>query len=176
LKINREDIEVLYSWNDIRKKAAEMGKEITEFYKDKTDTIYAVCVLKGAIHFFSELVLNIDLDVIYSFVHLSSYSGTSSTGRVKVKSWMEEDMEDKYILLVEDVVDTGLTLRYILRYLRKYHPKDIRIAALAEKSLHDHGINVDFVGFRLEDQFLLGYGLDYEERFRNLPFIGYLKR
>ena len=89
---------------------------------------------------------------------------------------MEEDLEDKYVLLVEDVVDTGHTLRYILRYLRKYHPKDIRIAALVEKKAHDHGINVDFVGFELEDQFLLGYGLDYDEVLRNLPYLGYLKR
>ncbi len=176
MKIERSDIEVLYSWDDIRKRVAELGREITEFYRGKTDTIYAVCVLKGSVHFFSELVLNIDLDVIYSFVHVSSYSGVNSTGRIRVKSWMEEDMEDKYVLLVEDVVDTGLTLRYILRYLKKYRPRDIRIAALAEKKAHDHGIDVDFVGFELGDQFLLGYGLDYEERFRNLPFIGYLKR
>ncbi len=176
MKIKKDEIEVLYSLEEIRERIREMGKEITEFYKGKTDVIYAVCVLKGAVHFFSDLVLNIDLDVVYSFVHVSSYSGTSSTGRIRVKSWMEEDLEDKYVLLVEDVVDTGHTLRYILRYLRKYHPKDIRIAALAEKKAHDHGINVDFVGFELKDQFLLGYGLDYDEVLRNLPYLGYLKR
>jgi len=176
LKIRREDIRILYDEDSLRKKIKEMGKKITDFYKDKTDVIHAVCVLKGSVHFFSELVLNIDLDVIYSFVHVSSYSGTNSTGRIKVKSWMEEDMEDRYVLLVEDVVDTGLTLKYILRYLRKYRPKDIKIAALVEKKVHDHGIKVDFSGFEIDDKFLLGYGLDYNEIFRNLPYLGYLKR
>ncbi len=175
MRIKREDIKILYDESTLRKRIKELGKEITEFYKDKTDVIYAVCVLKGSIHFFSELVLHIDLDVIYSFVHVTSYSGTNSTGRIKVKSWMEEEMENKYVLLVEDVVDTGLTLKYILRYLRRYRPKDIRIAALAEKKVHDHGINVDFAGYELDDKFLLGYGLDYNEIFRNLPYLGYIE-
>ncbi len=176
MKINREDIKILYTLDEIRDAAKKLGKEITDFYKDKTDVIHAVCILKGAIHFFTELVLNIDIDVIYSFIHITSYSGMDSTGRIRVKSWLEEDLEDKYLLIVEDVVDTGLTLRYVMRYLKKYRPKDIRIAALAEKSSHDHGIKVDFVGFHLEDQFLLGYGLDYDERFRNLPFLGYVEK
>ncbi len=175
MHIRREDIKVVYDEEMVRKRIHELGKEITEFYKDKTDTIHAVCVLKGAIHFFSELVLHIDLDVIYSFVHVSSYSGTSSTGKIRVKSWMDESMEDKYVLLVEDVIDTGLTVKYILRYLRKYRPKDIRIVALAEKKAHDHGIPLDFVGFEFDDKFLLGYGLDYNEIYRNLPFIGYVE-
>ncbi len=175
MNIERENIRVLFDYETVRRKIKELGREITNFYKDKTDTIHAVCVLKGAIHFFSELVLNIDLNVVYSFVHVSSYSGTSSTGRIKVKSWMDETLEDKYVLLVEDVIDTGLTVKYIMRYLRRYRPKDIRLVALAEKSTHDHGLTLDFVGFRLLDQFLIGYGLDYEEKFRNLPFLGYVE-
>jgi len=175
LKIDKKDIKIIYDEEAVRKRIHELAKEITDFYKDKTDTIHAVCVLKGAVHFFSELVLHIDLNVIYSFVHISSYSGSSSTGKIRVKSWMEESMEDKYVLLVEDVIDTGLTVKYIMRYLRKYRPKDIRLAALAEKRAHDHGVTIDFVGFELDDQFLLGYGLDYNERFRNLPYIGYIE-
>ncbi len=176
MKIEREDIKVLYSLDEIREAARKLGKEITNFYKDKTDIIHTVCILKGAIHFFTELVLNIDLDVVYSFVHVTSYSGTDSTGRIRVKSWLDEDLEDKYLLIVEDVIDTGLTLRYLMKYLKKYRPRDIRIAALAEKTAHDHGIDADFVAFELQDQFLLGYGLDYDERFRNLPFLGYLDK
>ncbi len=175
MNIQRKDIKVLFDRETVLRRIEELGREITEFYKDKTDTVHAVCVLKGAIHFFSELVLNIDLNVIYSFVHVSSYSGTSSTGRIRVKSWMDETLEDKYVLLVEDVVDTGLTVKYIMRYLRRYRPKDIRLVALAEKTAHDHGLNVDFVGFKLKDQFLMGYGLDFEEKYRNLPFLGYVE-
>ena len=174
--IDRKDIKVIYTEEEVRKRIHEMAKEITEFYRGKTDVVHAVCVLKGSIHFFSELVLHMDIDVVYSFVHVSSYSGTSSTGKIRVKSWMEEEMEDKYVLLVEDVVDTGLTIKYIMRHLRKYRPKDIRVAALAEKKAHDHGVFVDFVGFEFEDEFLLGYGLDYNELYRNLPFIGYVEK
>ncbi len=175
MKIDKSRIKIIYGEEEIRKRIHELAQEITEFYRDKTDTIHAVCVLKGAVHFFSELTLHIDLNVIYSFVHVSSYSGTASTGKIKVKSWMDESMEDKYVLLVEDVIDTGLTVKYIMRYLRKYRPRDIRLAALAEKKAHDHGVTVDFVGFELDDRFLLGYGLDYEEKFRNLPYIGYVE-
>jgi len=171
--VKREELKVLLDRETILKRVAEMGREIGEYYADKTDSIVAICVLKGSIHFFSELVLNIPLNVMYSFVHVSSYIGSSSTGRIRVNSWIDVPVSNEYVLLVEDIVDTGNTIRYIMKYLQRYKPKDIKLAALIEKKAHDHGIKIDFLGFQIEDRFVVGYGLDYDGRFRNLPFVGY---
>ncbi|PLV57518.1 hypoxanthine phosphoribosyltransferase [Thermotoga sp. SG1] len=169
-------IKVLIDEETLKKRVKELAQEIEEYYKDKTDTIHAVCILKGSIHFFSDLVLNMrNLNVKYSFIHVSSYQGTSSTGRIRVKSWIDESIHDEYVLLVEDIVDTGLTLQHIVRYLKKYDPRDFKIVTLIEKMVHDHGVPLDFVGFRVDDKFLVGYGLDVDEKFRNLPYIGYVE-
>ncbi|ACM22655.1 MAG TPA: hypoxanthine phosphoribosyltransferase [Thermotoga neapolitana] len=169
-------IKVLIDEETLKKRVKELAQEIEEYYKDKTDTIHAVCILKGSIHFFSDLVLNMrNLNVKYSFIHVSSYQGTSSTGRIRVKSWIDESIHDEYVLLVEDIVDTGLTLQHIVRYLKKYNPRDFKIVTLIEKTVHDHGVPLDFVGFRVGDKFLVGYGLDVDEKFRNLPYIGYVE-
>jgi hypoxanthine phosphoribosyltransferase len=169
-------IKVLIDEETLKKRIKELAREIEEYYLGKTDTIHAVCILKGSIHFFSDLMLNIrKLNVKYSFIHVSSYQGTSSTGRIRVKSWIDESIHDEYVLLVEDIVDTGLTLQHIVRYLKKYNPRDFRIVSLIEKTVHDHGIPLDFVGFRVDDKFLVGYGLDIDEKYRNLPYIGYVE-
>ncbi|AGL49130.1 hypoxanthine phosphoribosyltransferase [Thermotoga maritima MSB8] len=169
-------IKVLIDEETLKKRIKELAREIEEYYLGKTDTIHAVCILKGSIHFFSDLMLNIrKLNVKYSFIHVSSYQGTSSTGKIRVKSWIDESIHDEYVLLVEDIVDTGLTLQHIVRYLKKYNPRDFRIVSLIEKTVHDHGIPLDFVGFRVDDKFLVGYGLDIDEKYRNLPYIGYVE-
>ncbi len=166
---------VLFDEEALRRKIKDMARQIETYYRDKTESLYAICILKGSVHFFSELVLNINMNINYSFVHVSSYAGTESTGRVRVKSWVDENLQGKYVLVVEDIVDTGNTLRYILSYLKKYKPADLKIAALIEKEKYQHGIPIDFVGFKVGDIFLVGYGLDYEERYRNLPYIGYME-
>ncbi|MCD6550985.1 hypoxanthine phosphoribosyltransferase [Thermotoga sp.] len=169
-------IKVLIDEETLKKRVKELAQEIEEYYRNKTDTIHAVCILKGSIHFFSDLVLNMrNLNVKYSFIHVSSYQGTSSTGRIRVKSWIDESIHDEYVLLVEDIVDTGLTLQHIVRYLKKYNPRDFKIVTLIEKTVHNHGVPLDFVGFRVDDKFLIGYGLDVDEKFRNLPYIGYVE-
>ncbi|AIY88054.1 MULTISPECIES: hypoxanthine phosphoribosyltransferase [unclassified Thermotoga] len=169
-------IKVLIDEETLKKRIKELAGEIEDYYLGKTDTIHAVCILKGSVHFFSDLMLNIrKLNVKYSFIHVSSYQGTSSTGRIRVKSWIDESIHDEYVLLVEDIVDTGLTLQYIVRYLKKYNPRDFRIVSLIEKAVHDHGVPLDFVGFRVDDKFLVGYGLDIDEKYRNLPYIGYVE-
>ncbi|MBZ4662211.1 MAG: hypoxanthine phosphoribosyltransferase [Thermotoga sp.] len=169
-------IKVLIDEETLKERIRELAREIEEYYLGKTDTIHAVCILKGSVHFFSDLMLNIrKLNVKYSFIHVSSYQGTSSTGRIRVKSWIDESIHDEYVLLVEDIVDTGLTLQYIVRYLKKYNPRDFRIVSLIEKTVHDHGVPLDFVGFRVDDKFLVGYGLDIDEKYRNLPYIGYVE-
>ncbi|KAF2959382.1 MULTISPECIES: hypoxanthine phosphoribosyltransferase [unclassified Thermotoga] len=169
-------IKVLIDEETLKERIRELAREIEEYYLGKTDTIHAVCILKGSIHFFSDLMLNIrKLNVKYSFIHVSSYQGTSSTGRIRVKSWIDESIHDEYVLLVEDIVDTGLTLQHIVRYLKKYNPRDFRIVSLIEKTVHDHGVPLDFVGFKVDDKFLVGYGLDIDEKYRNLPYIGYVE-
>ncbi|MGJ8455776.1 hypoxanthine phosphoribosyltransferase [Pseudothermotoga sp. U03pept] len=168
-------LKTLFDEKAVRERIKQMAKEIESYYKDKTESLNAICVLKGSVHFFSELVLNIGMDVNYSFVHVSSYAGTESTGRIRVKSWVDETLQGKYVLVVEDIVDTGNTLRYILSYLKKYKPADLKIAALIEKQKYQHGIPIDFVGFKVKDVFLVGYGLDFEEKYRNLPYIGYIE-
>uniref|UniRef100_A0A7C4CFF9 Hypoxanthine phosphoribosyltransferase n=1 Tax=Fervidobacterium thailandense TaxID=1008305 RepID=A0A7C4CFF9_9BACT len=168
-------IEVLIPAEQIKERVKQMGREITEYYRDKTDTIHAVCVLKGSIHFFSDLVQNIDLNVEYSFIQVASYSGVSSTGRIRVKSWIDEPIENKYVIIVEDILDTGLTLSYILDYLRRYRPADLKVVTLLKKLGRNSQVTPDFVGFEIEDKFVIGYGLDYNEKYRNLPYVAWVK-
>jgi len=166
-------VQTLYTREEIHKRIVELGDEITKVYSPFTDEIMAVCVLKGAVHFFSDLVLEIRLDVLYSFVQVSSYTGTGSTERVRVKSWLDESIYGKHILVVEDIVDTGITLNYILGYFSKYKPASLKVATLFEKKAHRKiDVPVDFVGFEIDDKFIVGYGFDYDQRKRNLPFVG----
>ncbi|MDK2885830.1 MAG: hypoxanthine phosphoribosyltransferase [Thermosipho sp. (in: thermotogales)] len=169
------NLKILINEEELQSRIKELAKEITDYYKDKTDSIHAVCVLKGAIHFFTDLVKHIDLNVEYSFIHVSSYSGTESTGKIRVKSWIDEPIEKKYVLVVDDILDTGLTLSYILGYLRRYNPEDLKVATLLKKQGRNPAVSADFVGFDIEDKFVIGYGLDFDEKFRNIPYIGYLE-
>lgn len=168
-------IEILYSEKDLEKIVTRLAREINEYYKPITEEITAVCILKGSIHFYSDLLKRLDLKVRYNFVHVSSYSGISTTGRIRVKTWIDESVTDRYVLLVEDIVDTGGTLRYIINYIWKQKPADVKLVSLLEKTVHEHGVTIDFTGEKIGDQFVVGYGLDYDEVYRNLPYIGYLR-
>ncbi|MEN3042288.1 MAG: hypoxanthine phosphoribosyltransferase [Fervidobacterium sp.] len=168
-------VEIMISTDELKKRIKELGQEITKYYKDKTDILHAVCVLKGSIHFFSELVQDIDMNVEYSFIQVSSYSGVSSTGRIRVKSWIDEPIEGRYVIVVEDILDTGLTLSYILEYLKRYRPADLKVVTLLRKLGRKSKVTPDFVGFDIEDKFVVGYGLDWNEKYRNLPYIGWVK-
>jgi hypoxanthine phosphoribosyltransferase len=168
-------VDVLISNERLKERIRELGRELTEYYKDKTDTLHAVCVLKGSIHFFSELVQNIDMNVEYSFIQVSSYSGVSSTGRVRVKSWIDEPIEGRHVIVVEDILDTGLTLSYVIDYLKRYRPADLKIVTMLKKLGRTSLITPDFTGFEIEDKFVIGYGLDYNEKYRNLPYVGWVR-
>jgi hypoxanthine phosphoribosyltransferase len=166
-------VQTLFTREEIHTRIKELGDEITSIYSPFTNEIMAVCVLKGAIHFFSDLVLEINMNVLYSFVQVSSYSGAGSTERVKVKSWLDESIYGKHILVVEDIVDTGITLNYILGYFAKYKPATLKVATLFEKKAHRKvDVPIDFVGFEIGDKFIVGYGFDYDQKKRNLPFVG----
>jgi len=169
------NIKTLINETQLQSRIKDLARELTEYYRDKTDTIHAVCVLKGAIHFFTDLVKHIDLNVEYSFIHVSSYSGTESTGKIRVKSWIDEPIEGKHVLVIDDILDTGLTLSYILGYLKRYNPTDLKVATLLRKQGRNPAVSADFIGFDIEDKFVIGYGLDFDEKYRNIPFIGYLE-
>ncbi|WP_082128413.1 hypoxanthine phosphoribosyltransferase [Kosmotoga pacifica] len=169
-------LKVLFTKEEIIETVKRLAKEITEYYAPLTDEITAVCILKGSVHFYSDLLKELDLKVRYNFVHVSSYSGTTTTGKVRVKTWVDESLTGKYVLLVEDIVDTGNTLRYIINYIWKQRPADVKLVSLLEKTVHEHGVEIDFVGQKIDDKFVIGYGLDYDEFYRNLPYIGYVPK
>lgn len=173
--IELSKLKILYSEEEIDKIVNKLADEITSFYKPITDEIMAICILKGSIHFYSDLLKRLDMNVRYNFVHVSSYAGERSTGKIRVKTWVDESLTGRHVLLIEDIVDTGNTLRYIMNYIWKQKPATVKLVSLFEKTVHDHGVNIDFVGEKIGDKFIIGYGLDYDELYRNLPYVGYVE-
>ena len=137
------------------------------------DPILLLGVLKGAFMFMADLMRQIDGEVTCDFIAVSSYEGTTSTGEVRLQKDVDSPLEGRRVIIVEDIVDTGLTLQYLQRVLERRAPKSLRTACLLSKpSRRKAEVPVDYVGFEIEDKFVVGYGLDYNERFRNLRYIG----
>lgn len=154
----------------IQERVKELGREITEKYKGQKLT--AVCVLKGSFMFYADLIRNIDLDVHCEFFGVSSYKGTSSTGEVRVTLDINVPLEGRHVLLIEDIVDTGLTMDYMKKTLSTRAPKSLGTATLLFKpEALKIKCPLDFVGFEIPNSFVVGYGLDYEGYYRNLPYI-----
>lgn len=173
----REDIqEILYSEEELAARVAEMGEMITRDYKGMPLTV--VGILKGSNIFTSDLIRRIDLPLKLDFMAVSSYgNATASTGVVKIMKDLDRDIEGENILIVEDLVDSGLTLRYLKDILQTRNPASVKICTLLDKpARRKENVAVDYCGFEVPDEFIVGYGIDYAERYRNLPFIGYLKR
>ena len=171
----RTDIErILISEEEIQKKVAEMGKKISEDFRDK-DPLF-VGVLKGCFIFMADLMRYVDIRCSMDFMAVSSYSGTSSTGAVKINKDLSEDIEGRHVIIVEDILDSGVTLSYLKQYLMVRKPASISIATLMDKPARRKAdIYADYSCFEIPDAFVVGYGLDYNERYRNLPYIGVLK-
>ena len=171
----RRDIErILISEEEIQKKVAEMGKKISEDFRDK-DPLF-VGVLKGCFIFMADLMRYVDIRCSMDFMAVSSYSGTSSTGAVKINKDLSEDIEGRHVIIVEDILDSGVTLSYLKQYLMVRKPASISIATLMDKPARRKAdIYADYSCFEIPDAFVVGYGLDYNERYRNLPYIGVLK-
>lgn len=172
----KEDIAgVLISRDDIRKRVREMGEVISSDYEGKN--LLVVGILKGAIIFLADLVREITVPLQLDFVAVSSYGGgTSTSGAVRILKDLEVPVEDKHLLIVEDIVDTGLTLRYLLENLRSRNPLSVRACTILDKPdrrLVD--VKVDYCGFTIPDKFVVGYGLDYDQKYRHLPDICILK-
>lgn len=171
-----EDIKsILIDEKSINEKCDELGKLISDDYRGKD--LRLVCVLKGAVVFMSELFKRISIPAEIDFMAVSSYgNSTSSTGEAKVLKDLDNSVEGKNILIVEDIIDTGITLSYLKKTLENRGAESVRIVALLDKPARRKvDIKVDYTGFTIPDEFIVGFGLDYAEKYRNLPFIGTLK-
>lgn len=173
----RDDIaKVLISEEKLQARVAELGQAVNGMYDD-ADRPLLVCVLKGAFMFLADLTRHLEMRHEVDFMEVSSYgAGTASSGVVRILLDLEQSIEGRHVLIVEDIIDSGRTLDYITRNLRTRRPASLRVCSLLSKpSRREIEIPVDFVGFEVPDEFVVGYGLDYAEEYRNLPFIGVLK-
>lgn len=170
-----EDIEkVLISAEELETAVAKIGAEISRDYADK-EPIF-IGVLKGCFIFMADLMRHVDIHCAMDFMAVSSYSGTSSTGAVKINKDLNESIEGRHVILVEDILDSGITLNYLKNYLMAMRPASIRIVTLMDKpSRRKADVYADYYCFEVPDAFVVGYGLDYNEKYRNLPYIGVLK-
>jgi len=170
------DVErVLLSAEDLANRIAEIGAKITDDYAGKE--ILMIGVLRGAVIFMADLARTIKIPVAIDFMAVSSYgAGTNSSGVVRIMKDLDENIEGKHILVVEDIIDSGLTLNYLLDNLRSRKPASIKLCTLLNKpERRKVEVNIDYNGFDVPDYFVVGYGLDFAEKYRNLPFIGILK-
>lgn len=173
----QQDIQkILFTEEALNQRIEVLGKQITADYKDKPLTV--VGILKGSNIFTSDLVRKIDLPLKMDFMAVSSYgNATESTGVVKIMKDLDRGIEGENILIVEDIVDSGLTLKYLKDILLTRNPASVKICTLLDKPLRrKEKVAVDYLGFEVPDEFIVGYGIDYAERYRNLPYVGVLKR
>ncbi len=166
---------VLITEEEIKEVIAELGKKITEDYRGKN--LFLITVLKGAVVFLGDLMRAIEIPCEIEFMVTSSYgAGTVSSGNVKIVKDIDVPLEDKDVLIVEDILDSGLTLDFLMDLLKNRNPKSIEICTLLDKpSRRVANIEAKYTGRQIPDEFVVGYGLDYDEKYRNLPFIGVLK-
>ena len=168
-------IEVMYTEEEVDRRIQEIGDQITRDYEGKQ--IHMVCVLKGGAFFMCELAKRIRLDVSLDFMSASSYgSGTESSGLVRIVKDLDEPLKDKDVIVVEDIVDSGRTLSYLLKMLSERGPRSLRLCTLLDKpSRRVTDVDVTYTGFQIPDEFVVGYGLDYNQLYRNIPYIGVVK-
>ncbi len=165
--------EVLYSEEEIRAKVKELGERITEDYKGKK--LFLLGILKGCVPFMADIMRSIDLELEYDFMDVFSYQGTRSMGEVRILKDISTSIVDKDILIVEDIIDTGVTLSYLTKVLKSRGARSIEIVTMLSKpSRRKVELPVKYNGYEIDDHFVIGYGMDYNERFRGLPYIGIL--
>ncbi len=167
-----DKITTMYTEEEVNKRIAELGAQITKEYEGKSITI--VCILKGAAAFACELAKRIEVPVEMEYMRCSSYGNeTESSGVVKIDLDLDHPIRDKNILVVEDIIDTGRTMHYLLDILRDRGPADVKLCALLDKpDRRVADVSIDYTGFVIPDKFIVGYGLDYAQKYRNLPYIG----
>lgn len=172
----KNDIErVLFTEEELQKRVTELGAQITRDYQGKQPVI--ISILRGSYIFMADLTRHIDLPCSVDFMAVSSYgAGTSSSGQVKIIKDLSESVEGKDVLVVEDILDSGNTLSYLLEILKARHVSSVKLCTLLDKPARRiKDVHADYVGYHVDDLFVVGYGLDYAEKYRNLPYIGILK-
>ena len=169
-------IEKMISEGDLQARIREVAKEIEKDYEGKD--LICVGLLKGSIMFMADLLKNVELDLAMDFMKVSSYhGGTDSTGVVKILKDVDEDLTGKDVLIIEDIIDTGLTLESVKKFLMSKQPKSVKVCSLLDKpSRRKVEMVGEYIGFEIPDEFVVGYGLDYDELYRNLPYIGKVVR
>lgn len=170
----KEEINVLIEEEQLISRIQEIAEQISQDYEDKE--IYLVCILKGSVYFTCELSKYIKVPVKLGFLSVSSYGdGLTSSGAVSLNGDLDFDVKGKHIIVVEDIVDTGRTLSYLLHMLAKRKPESLRLCTLLDKpGSRKTEVKVDYVGFEVPDKFVVGFGMDYAQKYRNLPYIGEL--
>ena len=167
-----EHVRVLLTEEEVDKRIQEIGDQISKDYAGKQ--VHLVCVLRGGAFFMCELAKRITIPVSFDFMSVSSYGkDTKSSGVVRIVKDLDESLKDKEVIVVEDIVDSGRTLSYLLEMLNDRGPKSLRLCTLLDKpDRRVVDVNVDYTGFTIPDEFVVGYGLDYDQKYRNLPYIG----
>ena len=170
-----EHIEVLISEEEVNERIAALGKQISEDFAGKE--LHLICILKGGTFFMCELAKRITIPVSLDFMQVSSYGdGTKSSGVVRIAKDLDEAIEGKDVMIVEDIIDSGRTLYYLMDILEKRHPNSIKLCTLLDKpDRRERDVKVQYSGFEIPDEFVVGYGLDYAQKYRNLPYIGVVK-
>ena len=172
----RETIHTLIPEEEVEKRICEIAAQISKDYEGKS--VHLICILKGSVMFMSELAKRITVPVTMDFMSCSSYgSGTVSKGIVKIAKDLDEPIEGRDALIVEDIIDSGNTLSYLIEILGKRKPASLRLCTLLDKPSRrvHHEVKVDYTCFQIEDLFVVGYGLDYDQRYRNLPYVGVIE-
>lgn len=166
-----DNITVMISEEKIKNRISEIAMQINEKYKGEKLTV--ICTLKGAFIFAADLVRQLDVDVRLEFISASSYKGTESTGTLVMKQSIDQPITGENVIVIEDILDTGRTLKHLSEYLKKQQPKSLLLVTLLDKpDRRVTDIQCDIVGFTIPDKFVVGYGLDYDQKYRNLPYIG----
>lgn len=167
--------EIMITQEQIWKRAEEIGAQITKDYEG--EEVVLIGILRGAVLWMGDIMKNVDLDITIDFMAVSSYgASTKSSGIVKIVKDLDSDIEGKHVIIVEDIVDSGTTLSYLKQYLKNRHTKSVRICTLLDKPTgRKANIKADYTGFEVEDKFIVGYGLDFDQKYRNLPYISFLR-
>lgn len=168
------EISVLISEDQIQKRVAELAEQISREFEG--ETVKLICILKGSIFFTCELAKRITVPVMLDFIQVSSYgSGTKSSGTVRIKKDLDETIEGDNVIVVEDIIDSGNTLSKLIPMLKERKPKELRVCTLLDKpDRREVPVKVDYNGFDIPDEFVVGFGLDYDQHYRNLPYVGVL--
>ena len=174
--MHKDVAEILVSEEQIQKRCEELGKELSDYYRAKNSEPMVIGLLKGSVPFLVDIIKKMDVDVQIDFMDVSSYMGTNST-EVRILKDIESSVTDKDVLIVEDIIDTGKTLEKVVELFKTKGAREVKILTLLDKpeGREIDNIQADFVGFKIPKKFVIGYGLDYNQKYRNLPYVGVIK-